>query len=140
MATVTSDYAKSGHAASTDRVERVASILRWTYGLVPIIAGADKFTHLLTDWDKYLAPVVTDIIPLSPGTFMSIVGVIEIVAGILVLVKPRIGSLIVALWLLGIAVNLLLTGQYFDIAVRDAVMAIGAFSLYLLSSDNRVHH
>lgn len=140
MATVTSDYAKPGHAAGTDRVERVASILRWTYGLVPIVAGADKFTHILTDWDKYLAPVVTDIIPLSPGTFMSIVGVIEIVAGILVLVKPRIGSLVVALWLLGIVINLLLTGQYFDIAVRDAVMAIGAFSLYLLSSDDRVHH
>ena len=140
MATVSSDYAKAGHAASTDRAERVASILRWTYGLVPIVAGADKFTHLLTDWDKYLAPVVTDIIPLSPGTFMSIVGVIEIVAGILVLVKPRIGSLVVALWLLGIVINLLLTGQYFDIAVRDAVMAIGAFSLYLLSSDDRVHH
>ena len=140
MATVTSDYAKHGHAASTDRVERVATILKWTYGLVPIIAGADKFTHLLTDWDKYLAPVVTDIMPLSPGTFMSIVGVIEIVAGILVLIKPRLGSLIVGLWLIGIVINLLLTGQYFDIAVRDAVMAIGAFSLYLLSSDDTDHH
>ena len=140
MATATSDYAKPGHAASTDRVERVATILRWTYGLVPIIAGADKFAHMLTDWDKYLAPVVTDIIPLSPGTFMSIVGVIEIVAGLLVLVKPRIGSLVVAFWLLGIVINLLLTGQYFDIAVRDAVMAIGAFSLYLLSPDDRIHH
>ena len=135
MATVT-DYANHAHAASTDRVERVATILRWTYGLVPIVAGADKFVHLLTDWDKYLAPIVTDIIPLSPETFMSIVGVIEIVAGILVLVKPKVGSLIVGLWLLGIAINLILTGQYFDIAVRDIVMAIGAFSLFLLSSDD----
>lgn len=135
MATVTSDYARPGHATSSDRVERVAAILKWTYGLVPIVAGADKFTHLLTDWDKYLAPVVTDIIPLSPGTFMSIVGVIEIIAGILVLIKPKIGSLIVALWLIGIVINLLLTGQYFDIAVRDSVMAIGAFCLYLLSKD-----
>ena len=134
MATVTSDYANHAHVANTDRVERATTLLRWTYGLVPIVAGADKFMHLLTNWNKYLAPLVTDIIPLSPATFMSIVGVIEIVAGILVLVKPKLGSLIVGFWLIAIAINLLLTGQYFDIAVRDTVIAIGAFSLYLLSS------
>lgn len=133
MATST-DYISHGQAA-THQVERVASILRWTYGLVPIVAGADKFTHILTDWDKYLAPVVTNIIPLQPHTFMLIVGVIEIIAGIIVLVKPKLGSLIVGFWLLGIVINLLLTGQYFDIAVRDAVMAIGAFSLHMLLND-----
>ena len=69
---------------------------------------------------------------------MMIVGVIEIIAGIVVLVRPKLGSLIVALWLIAIAINLLLTGKYFDVAVRDVVMAIGAFSLYLLSPDN--HH
>ena len=120
-----------------DKAEKVANVLKWTYGLVPIVAGADKFMHLLTDWDKYLAPVVTDIIPLAPGTFMSIVGIIEIVAGILVLVKPKIGSFIVGCWLLAIAINLLLTGQYFDIAVRDTVMAIGAFCLFLLYADDK---
>ena len=134
MATVTSNYVNHAPSAAVDKVDRVTSILRWTYGLVPIAAGADKFAHILTDWNQYLAPVVTDIIPLSPGAFMSIVGVIEIIAGIIVLVKPKIGSLIVGLWLLGIVINLLLTGQYFDIAVRDTVMAIGAFCLYLLSS------
>ena len=133
MATATS----TNYSSADDRVERVANILRWTYGLVPIAAGADKFTHLLTDWNQYLAPVVTDIIPLSPDTFMSIVGVIEIIAGIIVLVKPKLGSLIVGFWLLGIVINLLLTGQYYDIAVRDTVMAIGAFSLYLLIRDER---
>jgi hypothetical protein len=131
MATITTNYTHHAPAA-TNQVDRAVSILRWTYGLVPIAAGADKFTHLLTDWNKYLAPVVTDIIPLSPQTFMSIVGVIEIVAGITVLARPKIGSLIVAFWLLGIVINLLLTGQYFDIAVRDTVMAIGAFCLYTL--------
>lgn len=140
MATVTSDYANQGHTASTDRVDRVTTILRWTYGLVPIVAGADKFMHLLTDWDKYLAPVVTDIIPLSPQTFMSIVGVIEIIAGIIVLAKPKLGSLIVGCWLIAIAINLLFTGQYFDVAVRDTVMAIGAFALYLLTSDDKHRH
>jgi hypothetical protein len=131
MATIASNYVHNA-PATTGKAERVASILYWTYGLVPIVAGADKFMHLLTDWNKYLAPVVTDIIPLSPNTFMSIVGVIEIVAGIIVLARPKIGSLIVALWLVGIVINLLLTGQYYDIAVRDAVMAIGAFCLYTL--------
>jgi hypothetical protein len=131
MATIASNYVHNA-PATTSKAERVASILYWTYGLVPIVAGADKFMHVLTDWNKYLAPVVADIIPLSPNTFMSIVGVIEIIAGIIVLAKPKIGSLIVALWLVGIAINLLLTGQYYDIAVRDTVMAIGAFCLYTL--------
>lgn len=137
MATVTTNYAGSSSEASASKTDRVISILHWTYGLVPIVAGADKFTHILTDWNQYLAPVVTDIIPLTPQTFMSIVGVIEIIAGIIVLVKPKLGSLIVACWLVGIAINLLLTGQYFDVAVRDIVMAIGAFSLFLLLDNNR---
>lgn len=138
MATVTTNYNASVTHAS-DNVDRVTNLLHWTYGLVPIAAGADKFTHLLTDWDKYLAPAVTNIIPLPPHTFMMIVGVIEIIAGIIVLVRPRIGSLIVGCWLIGIVINLLLTGQYFDIAVRDTVMAIGSFSLYMLLGDRRPH-
>jgi hypothetical protein len=131
MATVATNYSHAPETSMT-RVDRVVSILRWTYGLVPIAAGADKFAHILTNWNNYLAPVVTDIIPLAPHTFMSIVGVIEIIAGVIVLIRPRIGSLIVGFWLLGIVINLLLTGQYFDIAVRDTVMAIGAFSLFML--------
>lgn len=122
-----------------DRVGQVTTLLKYTFALVPILAGLDKFLLLLTDWSKYLAPVVTDIIPLQPDTFMHIVGVIEILAGILVLVKPKIGALVVALWLVGIAFNLLLSGQYFDVAVRDLVMAIGAFSLYLLLGDRERH-
>lgn len=120
-----------------DRVATATNLLKYTYGLVPIIAGLDKFTHLLTDWNKYLAPVVADILPFSPGTFMSMVGIIEIVAGVLVFIKPKIGALIVSLWLVGIALNLLLTGEYFDVAVRDLVMAIGAFTLYLLLPDDK---
>lgn len=120
---------------TTSNVSRVTTILRWTYILVPILAGLDKFTEILTDWDKYLAPIVTDILPFEAQTFMYIVGVIEIIAGVIVLLKPKIGSLIVALWLMSIVINLLLTGQYFDIAVRDASMAIGALSLYILSDD-----
>jgi uncharacterized membrane protein YphA (DoxX/SURF4 family) len=135
MDTLTSSTATSTTRAASpasDRLTTVSNLLKYTYGLVPIVAGLDKFTHLLTDWNKYLAPVVTDMLPVQADTFMYLVGVIEVIAGILVLIKPRIGSLIVGLWLIGIAINLLLTGQYYDIAVRDAVMAIGAFSLYLL--------
>lgn len=119
-------------AVAVKAPDRVISVLKATYGLVPIVAGADKFLNLLTDWDKYLAPVVREVLPFSPGVFMGIVGVVEIAAGVLVLTRPRLGSLVVAAWLLAIALNLLLTGQYYDVAVRDAVMAVGAFSLYLL--------
>jgi len=122
---------------TTTQAYKVRSLLKWTYGLVPIVAGLDKFTNILTDWSQYLAPIVTDILPLKADTFMSIVGVIEIIAGILVLVKPKLGSIIVSLWLIAIALNLLLTGEYFDIAVRDIVMSIGAFSLYLLSDNGK---
>ena len=138
MATITSHYSDHAPDVTVSRVDRVVSILRWTYGLVPIVAGADKFTHILTDWNQYLAPVVTNIIPVSPDVFMSVVGIIEIIAGIIVLAKPRVGSLIVCCWLLAIAVNLLFTGQYFDVAVRDTVMAIGAFCLHTLT--NGRHH
>jgi uncharacterized membrane protein YphA (DoxX/SURF4 family) len=135
---ITANYSGSrAHTRVMSHTERVVSLLRWTYGLVPIVAGADKFMHLLTDWDKYLAPAIANILPMTPNSFMSIVGIIEIVAGVLTLVKPRIGSVIVAVWLVGIAINLLLTGQYFDVAVRDCVMAIGAFSLFMLLSDSR---
>jgi len=133
---ITANYTGGHTHASMSQIDKVITLLRWTYGLVPIIAGADKFMHMLTDWDKYLAPAIANLLPMQAGTFMSIVGIIEIVAGLLVLIKPRIGSLIVGLWLIGIVINLLLGGQYYDVAVRDAVMAIGAFSLWMLLSDH----
>lgn len=131
MDAVATNYVPEARVAARAS-ERVISLLKATYGLVPIVAGADKFAHLLTDWNQYLAPSVVELLPVSAGTFMSIVGVVEIVAGLLVLTRPRIGSLVVACWLLAIALNLLLSGQYLDIAVRDVVMAIGAFSLFML--------
>jgi uncharacterized membrane protein YphA (DoxX/SURF4 family) len=104
--------------------------LRLTYGLVPIIAGLDKFTNLLTHWTKYLSPLATKVVPVSPPTFMHGVGVIEIAAGALVLNKSttRFGGYLVSAWLAAIGINLLTTGTYFDVAVRDIVMAIGAFT------------
>jgi uncharacterized membrane protein YphA (DoxX/SURF4 family) len=115
---------------------KVQQLMRYTYGLVPIIAGLDKFTNLLTDWKNYIAPPIANILPFSGSTFMSIVGVIEIIAGIVVLLRPRIGGFIVAAWLILIALNLVISGHYYDVAVRDLVMAVGAYSLARLSVMN----
>lgn len=138
MATSIANYpAQSTITVNKSAVDHVITTMKLTYGLVPIVGGADKFTHLLVNWDQYLAPQVANILPFAPHTFMMIVGVIEIIAGLLVLAKPRLGSIIVCLWLLGIAINLLISGQYYDVAVRDIVMAIGAFCLFTLTSGTR---
>jgi uncharacterized membrane protein YphA (DoxX/SURF4 family) len=120
-------------AINTQSLKTVQTLLMYTYGIVPIVAGADKFTHLLTDWDKYLNPAMADMLPFAPHTFMQVVGVIEIIAGILVLARPRIGGYVVMLWLIAIALSLLASGQYLDVAVRDLVMAIGAFAMVKLT-------
>ncbi len=111
----------------------IHNLLKFTFGIVPIVAGLDKFTDLLTKWENYLNPRLADMLPFAPHTFMMIVGVIEIIAGIIVLAKPSIGGLIVAAWLTLIAFTLIASGNYLDVAVRDLVMAIGAFSLARLS-------
>jgi uncharacterized membrane protein YphA (DoxX/SURF4 family) len=103
---------------------------------LPILAGLDKFFHLLVNWDIYVASVVTRTIPLEANTFMMIVGVVEIVAGLLVLIRPRIGACVVGLWLWGIIVNLLLAGGFHDIALRDFGLSLGAFALARLSMES----
>jgi uncharacterized membrane protein YphA (DoxX/SURF4 family) len=113
---------------------KVQQILRFTYGLVPIVAGLDKFTNVLTDWENYLGQSISGALPFSAATFMSIVGVIEIAAGLLVLWRPRIGAYVVMAWLIAIALTLVSGRHYYDVAVRDLVMAIGAFSLAKLST------
>ncbi|MFI5187670.1 MAG: hypothetical protein ACHQF0_13145 [Chitinophagales bacterium] len=117
---------------------KIQQLLKYTYGLVPVVAGLDKFTNLLTDWKGYVAPTISNMLPFSPSTFMSIVGVIEIIAGVIVLIRPRVGGFIVMAWLIAIALSLLISGHYYDVAVRDLVMAIGAYSLAELSVA-RVH-
>ncbi len=103
--------------------------LRITFGLVPLLAGADKFTHILTDWGKYLPETIASLMPIDPAVLMMVVGVIEIVAGLLVLTKfTRLGAYIVMTWLVLIAL-VVAAGGFYDIAVRDLVMAVGAFTL-----------
>jgi len=105
------------------------TLLRLTFGIVPIVAGLDKFTNILTNWEQYLNPSLGAILPISGGTFMMIVGIIEIAAGIIVLYKTEIGAYIVSAWLALIALSLLISFSYVDVAVRDLVMAVSAFSL-----------
>ena len=114
-------------------LSQVQRTLRVTYAIVPIVAGLDKFTDLLVNWENYIHPGIVSILPFSPHTFMMIVGVIEIIAGIIVLAKPAIGGFIVMAWLALIAITLLASGNYLDVAVRDLTMAIGALSLARLS-------
>lgn len=105
------------------------NLLKLTFGIVPIVAGADKFTNLLTNWEQYIHPGLADLLPFSESVFMMIVGVIEIVAGIIVLKKTEIGGYIVAAWLTLIALTLLVSFKFIDVAIRDLVMAIAAFSM-----------
>ena len=118
---------------SNQIVRSVWMVLRITFGIVPIVAGIDKFTDLLVDWDMYLNPQIASMLPFSAHTFLQIVGVIEIVAGLIVLIKPAIGGWIVMAWLICIALQLLAMGKYLDVAVRDLVMSIAAMSLARLS-------
>ena len=109
--------------------------LRLGLGLGPIIAGIDKYFNKLTDWSMYLSPLATKVVPVSDKVFMRSVGVIEIIAGVIVLTRwTKIGSYIVGLWLVGIAVNLLTTGMFYDLAVRDVEIAVGAFALSQLTA------
>lgn len=119
---------------SNEIVRSVWSTLRFVFGIVPIVAGADKFTDLLTNWDMYLHPGIASMLPIPVHTFMQIVGVIEIIAGIIVFIKPRLGGFIVMIWLICIALQLIASGKYFDVAVRDLVMAISAMSMARLTN------
>ncbi len=117
----------------TLQVKQIQNVLKYVFVVVPIVAGLDKFTNLLTDWTQYLNPTLADLLPFSDSTFMMIVGVIEIIAGLIVLKKPYLGGSIVAAWLALIAITLLLSFNYVDVAVRDLVMAISAFCMAQLS-------
>jgi uncharacterized membrane protein YphA (DoxX/SURF4 family) len=116
------------------RLELPWWVLRIGLGLGPIITGIDKFFNKLTDWTMYLSPLATKTVPVSAATFMHVVGVVEIIAGIVVLSRfTKIGSYVVTAWLLGIAVNLLTTGMFYDLAMRDVEIAIAAFALSQLT-------
>jgi hypothetical protein len=109
-------------------------LLRLGFTVAPILFGIDKFAHVLVNWDKYLAPEFTDLFNVEAHTLMYAVGAIEIVAGLVVLLSPRFGGYLVAAWLAGIITNLLLIGDYYDIALRDFGLLLAALTLARLAA------
>lgn len=111
----------------------IFTLLKYTFVIVPIVAGADKFTNVLTHWEQYINPSMAKMLPVTTAAFMQIVGVIEIIAGIIVFKKPEIGGYIVAGWLAVISLSLLAGFNYIDVAIRDLVIALSAFSMAKIS-------
>ncbi len=109
-------------------------LLRIAFTVAPILFGLDKFFNAMVDWEQYLAPWINDVVPGSASTAMHLVGAIEIVAGVFVFVKPRYGAYVVAAWLGGIVVDLLTYSGYYDIALRDFGLMLGALTLARLAS------
>ena len=123
--------------ASPSGARQAYVLLRTVFTIAPIAFGVDKFFDLMTDWDQYLAPWINDLVPGTAHQAMLAVGVVEILAGVLVAVRPDIGSYVVAAWLFGIIVNLLSIGDYYDIALRDFGLLVAALALARLAAPAR---
>jgi len=137
MASVSAHDGRTTAGLDTVRADPVLQafwLLRVGFSALPIIVGLDKFAGVLTDWDGYLAPSIDRLVPGTAHQLMLVIAVVEIIAGLTVAVLPRIGGLIVAAWLAGIIVNLLLLGDYYDVALRDFGLMIGALSLARLAA------
>jgi hypothetical protein len=115
--------------------ERAYRLLRVVFTVAPIAFGLDKFAEVLTDWEQYLAPWLNDLVPGTAHQAMLAVGVIEVVAGVVVAIAPRCGGPLVAVWLAGIIVSLVTMGEYYDVALRDFGLLVGALALTLLAWD-----
>ena len=126
------------HKGFDSRLDRAWWALRIGLGVGPFLAGLDKYFNLLTNWPDYISPLALKILPFSGPTFMHIVGVIEMVVGLAILTKwTRLGSYVASAWLLLIAINLVSTGMFFDVAVRDVEMALAAFVLARMTEARR---
>jgi hypothetical protein len=120
--------------AADRKIDLVWKLLRGAFAVVPIAAGADKFLEKLADWDMYLAPAFAGLLPVDPGLAMRAAGVVEIAVGVLMLTRyTRVAAYVAAAWLALISVNLVVGGLFYDIAVRDLVMALAAFCLAQLT-------
>lgn len=136
-----SDGTPSPDRAGADAgVTQAFRLLRTVFTIAPIVFGADKFVQLLTDWEQYLAPWVNDLVPGSAHQAMLAVGVIEILAGVMVAVRPDLGGYVVAAWLGGIILNLVTMGEYLDVALRDFGLLVAALALARLAQAGRAAH
>jgi uncharacterized membrane protein YphA (DoxX/SURF4 family) len=134
MAAVTGHERIEVATARADARYQAYALLRLAFAVAPIAFGLDKFANVLVDWPAYLAPWIDDLAPGSAQDFMYLVGATEIAAGVLVAIKPRYGAYVVAGWLAGIIVNLLTHSGYYDIALRDFGLMLGALTLARLAS------
>ncbi|MBZ5722849.1 MAG: hypothetical protein LAO03_21120 [Acidobacteriia bacterium] len=126
------------HKGLDSRLDQAWWVLRIGLGVGPFLAGLDKYFNLLTNWTAYISPLALKILPFSGQTFMHIVGVIEMIVGLAILTKwTRLGSYVASAWLLAIAINLVSTGMFFDVAVRDVEMALAAFVLARMTEVRR---
>ena len=116
-----------------DATYQAYAVLRTAFVVAPVVFGLDKFTNVLVQWDQYLAPALSQPLPFSPQQTMYAVGVIEVVAGLVVALHPRLGALVVAVWLGGIILNLLLLPGFYDVALRDFGLMLGALTLFRLA-------
>lgn len=123
---------------SSDPTYQAYAVLRTAFVLAPIVFGLDKFTNILVHWEQYLAPVLSQPLPVTPQQAMYAVGVIEVVAGVLVAFHPRLGALVVAIWLGGIILNLVLLPGFYDVALRDFGLLVGALALGRLAEGQRM--
>jgi hypothetical protein len=126
------DYVRTAGVAelhATDRAHQAFRLLHLAFIVAPTVAGLDKFFHLLANWDTYLSVPFARLSPFAVPTLMRGVGVVEIVAGFLVAVRPKLGAYVVAAWLALIILNLLLRGAYYDVALRDFGLFLGALAL-----------
>jgi uncharacterized membrane protein YphA (DoxX/SURF4 family) len=117
-----------------DPARQAYLILRAAFVIAPIVFGLDKFPNWLVQWDQYLAPALSDPLPVSPHQAMYVVGVIEVLAGVIVALHARLGALVVAAWLAGIIVNLLLVPGFYDVALRDFGLLLAAVALWRLAT------
>jgi hypothetical protein len=134
MTTGTRPETATRTGARTDPAYQAFLLLRTAFTLAPVVFGLDKFTDLLTDWPRYLAPTINDLVPGSAHQAMLAVGVVEVTAGVLVAVRPRIGGHLVAAWLAGIILNLLLIPGFYDVALRDFGLFVAAVALARLAT------
>jgi hypothetical protein len=143
MSTISHQHPATAHIRSevlADPTAQAFWLLRIAFVVAPIVAGLDKFFDKLVDWEIYLAPEIDDLIPGSAHQAMVAVGMIEIVAGLVVAARPRFGGYLVAAWLAGIIVNLLIVGDYYDVALRDFGLLIGALALARLATGREYRH
>ncbi|MCR8895811.1 DoxX family membrane protein [Gordonia sp. GONU] len=133
MSTKTSEHPAAGPGLRGDPAYQAFLLLRTVFTVAPILFGLDKFFNVLVDWPMYLAPWVNDIVPGSGQQAMYVVGVVEIFAGLVVAVIPRYGALLVAAWLAGIIINLLTVPGFYDVALRDFGLFVGALALARLA-------